>query len=93
LIDLFPRKILVVSNIRYSREYFCEMTAPRAAQRRAQYLAVLLLGTAIVLGCTLLQRFNQVFWQISNHQLSHVSLHQSHMTAMLALEMWDCKQC
>jgi hypothetical protein len=71
LINLFPCEILVVSDIRYSREYCCEVTAAWAAQGRAQYLAVLLLGTAIVFGCALLQRFNQIFWQISNHQLSH----------------------
>ena len=54
LINLFTCEILVVSDVRYSRENFCEVTAAWAPQRCAQYLAVLLLGTAIVLGCALL---------------------------------------
>jgi hypothetical protein len=52
------------------------VTAAWAAQRRAQYLAVFLFGTAIVFGRPLLQCFHQIFWQISNHQLRHICLHQ-----------------
>jgi hypothetical protein len=54
LINLFPCEILIFSDIRYGCEYLCEVTAAWPAQCRAQYLAVLLLGAAIVFGCALL---------------------------------------
>jgi len=45
---------------------------------------MLLLGTPVVLGSSLLQRPDQILGEITNHKLGHVTLPTVAMLAMLA---------
>lgn len=47
-------------------KHLSERFSPRALQGNLQDLTVLLLGTAVALGGTLLERANQLVWQVSD---------------------------
>jgi len=68
---LLAGEILIFADVRHARQDFSEMTSPRTKQRGAKYLAVLLLGAAVVLRGALLQGFDEIVWQITNHELCH----------------------
>jgi hypothetical protein len=70
-VGLLAREIRVHAHVRHASEHVCQRFPSRTLKSGLQDLTVLLLGTAIVLGGPLLERANQLIWQVSDHQLRH----------------------
>jgi len=88
---LATREIRVRADVRHASEHLGQGPPSGTLESGFQDLTVLLLGTAVALGGSLLERANQFIRQVSNHQLRHGSHLGATMLSMLASKLGSGK--